>query len=85
MCVCDAGTAGSGLIPQELTAVHTRLLTPVCWCVLQVFDAHGSFLSYINTSADPLYGPQGLAITDQGNVVVGDSGNHCFKIYRYLQ
>ena len=54
-------------------------------CFLQVFDSQGSFLSYINTSADPLYGPQGLAITDQGTVVVGDSGNHCFKIYRYLQ
>ncbi len=51
----------------------------------QVFDHQGSFLSYINTTADPLYGPQGLAITEEGNVVVGDSGNHCFKIYRYLQ
>lgn len=51
----------------------------------QVFDGSGSFLSYINTSADPLYGPQGLALTSDGHVVVADSGNHCFKIYRYLQ
>lgn len=54
-------------------------------CVCQVFDGSGSFLSYINTSADPLYGPQGLALTSDGHVVVADSGNHCFKIYRYLQ
>ncbi len=52
---------------------------------LQVFDGSGSFLSYINTSADPLYGPQGLALTSDGHVVVADSGNHCFKVYRYLQ
>lgn len=51
----------------------------------QVFDSSGSFLSYINTSADPLYGPQGLALTSEGHVVVADSGNHCFKVYRYLQ
>lgn len=53
--------------------------------LLQVFDAAGSFLSYINTAADPLYGPQGLALTSDGHVVVADSGNHCFKAYRYLQ
>lgn len=52
---------------------------------VQVFDGSGSFLSYINTSADPLYGPQGLALTSDGHVVVADSGNHCFKVYRYLQ
>ena len=52
---------------------------------LQVFDSSGSFLSYINTSGEPLYGPQGLAITDDHQVVVADSGNHCFKMYRYLQ
>ncbi|KAH0625310.1 hypothetical protein JD844_033819 [Phrynosoma platyrhinos] len=52
---------------------------------LQVFDSSGSFLSYINTTADPLYGPQGLALTSDGHVVVADSGNHCFKAYRYLQ
>ncbi|KAI1241397.1 hypothetical protein IHE44_0004870 [Lamprotornis superbus] len=50
-----------------------------------VFDSAGSFLSYINTAADPLYGPQGLALTSDGHVVVADSGNHCFKAYRYLQ
>uniref|UniRef100_A0A8C7I8U4 RING-type E3 ubiquitin transferase n=1 Tax=Oncorhynchus kisutch TaxID=8019 RepID=A0A8C7I8U4_ONCKI len=52
---------------------------------IQVFDGSGSFLSYINTSADPLYGPQGLALTSDGYVVVADTGNHCFKVYRYLQ
>ncbi|KAG9347154.1 hypothetical protein JZ751_006081 [Albula glossodonta] len=52
---------------------------------VDVFDGSGSFLSYINTSVDPLYGPQGLALTSDGHVVVADSGNHCFKVYRYLQ
>ena len=67
------------------------LLTPVLYFTmfphvsLQVFDSSGSFLSYINTSADPLYGPQGLALTSDGHVAVADSGNHCFKVYRYLQ
>ncbi|XP_062864334.1 tripartite motif-containing protein 2 isoform X2 [Trichomycterus rosablanca] len=51
---------------------------------IQVFDSNGSFLSCIDTSADPLYGPQGLALTPGGRVVVADSGNHCFKVYRYL-
>lgn len=51
----------------------------------QVFDSSGSFLSFVNTAADPLYGPQGLAVTSDGYVAVADSGNHCFKIYKYLQ
>lgn len=55
-----------------------------CLCV-QVFDRNGSFLSYVNTAAEPLYGPQGLAITSDGQVVVADSGNHCIKFYKYLQ
>ncbi|KAG7258338.1 hypothetical protein CRUP_003299, partial [Coryphaenoides rupestris] len=28
---------------------------------------------------------QGLALTSDGHVAVADSGNHCFKVYRYLQ
>lgn len=52
---------------------------------IQVFDSNGSFLSYVNTTADPLYGPQGLAITPENTVVVSDSGNHCIKVYKYLQ
>ncbi|KAG7258340.1 hypothetical protein CRUP_003301 [Coryphaenoides rupestris] len=27
----------------------------------------------------------GLALTSDGHVAVADSGNHCFKVYRYLQ
>ena len=53
--------------------------------ILQVFDSNGSFLTYVNTSADPLYGPQGLAVSSEGQVVVADSGNHCIKVYKYLQ
>ncbi|XP_076070313.1 tripartite motif-containing protein 2-like isoform X2 [Mytilus galloprovincialis] len=52
---------------------------------IQVFDSNGSFLTFVNTSADPLYGPQGLTVTPEGLVVVGDSGNHCYKVYKYLQ
>ena len=52
---------------------------------IQVFDQFGSFLSYVNTLGCPLYGPQGLALTPEGNIVVADSGNHCIKIYKYLQ
>uniref|UniRef100_A0A4W6FG77 Tripartite motif-containing protein 2 n=1 Tax=Lates calcarifer TaxID=8187 RepID=A0A4W6FG77_LATCA len=55
------------------------------WGNSRIQVQYGSFLSYINTSADPLYGPQGLALTSDGHVVVADSGNHCFKVYRYLQ
>ncbi|XP_047736165.1 tripartite motif-containing protein 2-like [Hyalella azteca] len=54
-------------------------------CRIQGFDSGGSFLSYINTLADPLHGSQGLAYTPDGHVVVADSGNHCLKVYRYLQ
>lgn len=60
-------------------------LLPPFSIIPQVFDSSGSFLSYINTSAEPLYGPQGLALTSDGHVVVADAGNHCFKAYRYLQ
>ncbi|UYV83691.1 TRIM2 [Cordylochernes scorpioides] len=50
-----------------------------------VFDSSGSFLSFVNSHGDPLYGPQGLSLTEDGFVVVADSGNHCFKMYKYLQ
>ncbi|XP_022079510.1 tripartite motif-containing protein 2-like isoform X2 [Acanthaster planci] len=52
---------------------------------IQVFDHTGSFLSYVNTTGDPLYGPQDLAVTSDGYVAVADSGNHCVKVYKYLQ
>ncbi|KAK4305725.1 hypothetical protein Pmani_022399 [Petrolisthes manimaculis] len=52
---------------------------------IQVFDGQGSFLSYVNTLADPLYGPQGMTLTPDGQIFVADSGNHCFKVYKYLQ
>ena len=52
---------------------------------IQVFDQFGSFLSYVNTAGCPLYGPQGLSLTREGHIVVADSGNHCLKIYKYLQ
>lgn len=74
------GSTGCGAGPLPWRCNSPSDLVP-----LQVFDSSGSFLSYINTTADPLYGPQGLALTSDGHVVVADSGNHCFKAYRYLQ
>ena len=52
---------------------------------IQIFDSQGSFLTFVNTLACPLYGPQGLAATNDGQIVVADTGNHCYKIYKYLQ
>ena len=52
---------------------------------IQIFDSQGSFLSFVNTAACPLYGPQGLTLTHDGHIVVAHSGNHCFKLYKYLQ
>ena len=73
------------ILSSSLHSLSFSLPPSLPLCVTQVFDGSGSFLSYINTSADPLYGPQGLALTSDGHVVVADSGNHCFKVYRYLQ
>lgn len=52
---------------------------------VQIFDNNGSFLSFINTSTDPLYGPQDLALTPEGHIIVADSGSYCLKVYKYLQ
>lgn len=79
-----AGAIRAWGVPWAAVAAGTS--GTACLCPSpQVFDSSGSFLSYINTAADPLYGPQGLALTSDGHVVVADSGNHCFKAYRYLQ
>ena len=64
---------------------YPNVMSDSFYLYLQVFDSNGSFLSYVNTSADPLYGPQGLAVSSEGQVVVADSGNHCIKVYKYLQ
>lgn len=75
------------LLYYATTTGYCNMITEdfIFFFLFQVFDSAGSFLSYINTSADPLYGPQGLALTSDGHVAVADSGNHCFKVYRYLQ
>lgn len=86
--VADWGNSRIQVSSRKLNWASFRTTT---WLTLlsvpcgKVFDSSGSFLSYINTSADPLYGPQGLALTADGHVAVADSGNHCFKVYRYLQ
>lgn len=53
------------------------------FCALQVFDEEGSFLSHVDTSAAPLFGPQSIYATRDNTVLVADSGNHCVKIFRY--
>lgn len=51
---------------------------------LKVFDRFGSFLQLVDTSLSPLYGPQGLALSPEGDrIFVADSGNHCIKVYKY--
>ncbi|XP_035714345.1 tripartite motif-containing protein 2 isoform X2 [Folsomia candida] len=50
---------------------------------IQIFDSQGSFQSYVSTSVEPLYGPQGLTVTPDGYVAIADSGNHCVKLYKY--
>uniref|UniRef100_A0A1I8GGC6 TRIM2_3 n=1 Tax=Macrostomum lignano TaxID=282301 RepID=A0A1I8GGC6_9PLAT len=50
---------------------------------IQVFNSEGSFLASVNTAGDQLYGPQGLAYCAKANqLVVVDTGNHCFKVYK---
>ena len=72
-------------IHYRIYKIHQLCLFFIFFYLLQVFDSQGSFLSFINTTAEPLYGPQGLTINVDNHVVVADSGNHCIKIYRYLQ
>ncbi len=53
---------------------------------LQVYDQHtGRFLQFVNTAADPLVGPQGLALSpDQKHIFIADSGNFCIKCFPYI-
>ncbi|PAA85920.1 hypothetical protein BOX15_Mlig003761g2 [Macrostomum lignano] len=52
---------------------------------LQIFNSEGRFLSSVSTHADQLYGPQGVAYLPEFNqLVVVDTGNHCFKVYKNL-
>ena len=51
--------------------------------LFQVFDNTGRYLSTVNTGATPLYGPQGLAMSPEGHVIVADTGNHAIKFYTY--
>lgn len=46
---------------------------------MQVSGSSDSFLSYIDTSAELVEGPQGLALTSEGRVVVANAGSPCFK------
>ncbi|XP_067949819.1 tripartite motif-containing protein 2-like [Watersipora subatra] len=50
---------------------------------IQIFDEEGSFLSLVDTSAAPLFGPQSIYATLDNRVIVADSGNHCVKVFRY--
>jgi len=50
---------------------------------VQVFDNTGRYLATVNSTATPLYGPQGLAMSPEGHVIVADTGNHAIKLYGY--
>ncbi|XP_034020958.1 LOW QUALITY PROTEIN: tripartite motif-containing protein 2-like, partial [Thalassophryne amazonica] len=50
---------------------------------IQVFDGSGSFLSYINHFSGSSLWSTGTGSDLRWHVVVADSGNHCFKVYRY--
>ena len=50
---------------------------------VQVFRYDGTFVSMIDSSADPLNQPCGLAVTTDGYVYVADYGNDCIKKYKY--
>lgn len=58
-------------------------MTSRAFAGLQVFDNTGQYLSTINSSVSPLYGPQGLAMSPEGHVIVADTGNHAVKLYAY--
>ena len=51
--------------------------------MFQIFDEDGCFLSLVDTSPAPLFGPQALFATRDNSVIVADSGNHCVKIFKY--
>ena len=50
---------------------------------IQVFKYNGQFVSMIESKDDPLKGPRGLLVTQDGYVYVVDSGNSCVKKYKY--
>lgn len=50
---------------------------------VQVFDYDGTLLFCIDSHAAKLKRPSGVAVTDDGHVIVVDLGNDCVKKYRY--
>ena len=50
---------------------------------IQVFKTDGTFVSIIESESEPLSGPRGLAVTQDGYVYVADRHNHCIKKYKY--
>ena len=68
--------------PSNTIAAVVQAPTPAL-AVFQVFDNTGRYLSTVNTAATALYGPQGLAMSPEGHVIVADTGNHAVKYYTY--
>ena len=50
---------------------------------VQVFRYDCTSVSMIESTADPLHEPRGLAVTGDGHVYVVDRNNHCVKKYKY--
>ena len=51
---------------------------------VQVIKYDGTPVSMIESTADPLNKPCGLAVTEDGFVYVVDRDNHCIKKYKYM-
>lgn len=50
---------------------------------VQVFSSEGKFVSMIQSKEVPLDQPRGLAVTNDGHVLVTDRDNHCIKKFKY--
>ena len=52
---------------------------------IQVFKVRGDYVGSIESLGNPMNAPRGIAVTDDGHVLVADRDNHCIKKYQYLQ
>ena len=50
---------------------------------IQVFNINGAFTSVIESGDKPLNQPRGIAVTNDGHVLVADRDNHCIKKFKY--
>src|SRR5262249_57540284 len=78
------GVQPGELIKPRAAAIddHDRIYIVDWTARIQVFDADGNYLKHTWTTPDYRNGrPSGLAIDQDGNLLVSDSHYHCFRIY----